>query len=227
MVVKMRIFLVVSLSIFFALPIAYGDGTIVYDNSSSFTYSTDPNNLAPDGFLPFSVYSPNELMGDEIILAGTNRQVVRFDLILSSTEPTELDTLSLVFREADFPEPGPVLWSGILHDIYVDGITTVTFDIPNVVVPDTFIWLASSDSVVAGLATYDPPTVGESWDEFWDYTKFTEKEGLWGLMALDPDPDIADPVANFGATVWAVPEPTVLGSLLFSGIFLAGKKRRK
>jgi hypothetical protein len=214
--------LVVLFTILLALPIVYGDAAIVYDNSTTPTQSIDPGWI-PEGYLAFSRYDPYEQTGDEITLAGTEREIVQFDMILSSIEPTTLSNLTLIFRELEsteqgHPEVGPVIWTDSRNNIDVDGLTTVSFSVPNIVVPDNFIWLASSDSMVSGLASFDPPTIGSSQNQFWDYSVPLD---TWYSMNFDNDP-----VANFGATVWAVPEPTTLGMLFLSGLVLSVRKNK-
>lgn len=139
--------------------------TIVYDNTST----AITGDWTPGGFWPFSQYAANEPFGNPITLAGTDRTVVQFDLILSSSQQTTLSNLTLSFYEDDGFDaymcsgaPGTQLWTTTVADVAVDGNTTVVFEVPSIEVPDTFIWIVSSDSLSAGPATYDPPTVGSS-----------------------------------------------------------------
>ncbi len=83
-------------------------------------------------------------------------------------------------------------------------------------VPDSFTWTVQFRNVdanggeSAGLDVYDPPTVGSSYKEFWEYNDNTadwEYHGTAGSTNF-----------NFAARLEAVPEPTVLALGLLSGL---------
>ncbi len=121
-----------------------GAPTVVYDNTTMPTSGS----YAPDGFWPFYVFDAPDPMGDQITLAGTGREIVEFDLILSSSQQVNLSSLTLAFYDLDptivYPGqdpdrlPGNQLWTTTLSNVLVDGITTMVFNVPNVVVPYTF-----------------------------------------------------------------------------------------
>jgi hypothetical protein len=198
--------------------------TIVYDNTTTATSGTFVLNGLPDGFWPFNQIWPDEPMGDQITLAGTARENASIDLMLSSSQPTTLTslTLSLCSLDADGYTPAGQFWSGSLQNVAVSGLTPVTFNITNLdaPLPTSFIWLASADSDVAGLATFNPPTVGSSGNFYWDHDP---DDGSWYALAFG-----GSPVANFGATVTAMPnpEPTSIAFLLLGGLAVRGKQRR-
>jgi len=196
---------------------AIGMPTVVYDNTTNFV----SGEYATDGFWPFSQYAPPdgvEGTGDQIILSGTCRTIVEFDLILSSSEPTILSSLTLAFHPVGTGGyPADPIWTNTITDVAVNGITPVVFGVPDVVVPDEFAWVAIADSMSAGLATCDPPTIGASADFFWDYDISGE---TWYPMYFE-----GNPVANFGAKVLAVPEPSSM-TLFFLGGLLAHWRRR-
>ena len=184
----------------------------VYDNTT--TPTTGGWEGVPGlalGFFPFNYYVPDEQMGDQIALAGTNRFVTEFHLLLSSSQRTDLSSLTLTFHDWDAQAgtPGAELWKDAADNVVVDGPTTVPF-FPSVLVPDTFVWTASADSMFAGLATYDPPTVGSSGNYFWD---LDSNDGLWYALWFE-----SDPIANFGAKVVAVPEPVTMLFLALGGL---------
>jgi hypothetical protein len=207
--------------------VAFGSATVVYNNSTH-TKSLGPEGLAPDGFFPLNFYTTNETMGEEIILEGTAREVVQFDLILSSTELVPNIELTLILSEwLTWSEekddwyllPEQILWTGTKNDVSVDGDTTVSFTVPNIVVPDYMAWFVKTDSLSEnfGLATCDPATTGQDPEGFWVYSPPEDK---WHLLWF-----MGDPAANFGATIKAVPEPTILGTLLLGGLFIGRRKR--
>ena len=195
--------------------------TIVYDN----TTTPVSGERLPSGFLPFSRFAPNEEMGDEIALDGNSRVVTQFSLILSSSVRTTLSSLTVAFYRNDsndaydyYGAPGTQLWTASDSNLTVDGTTTVTFSVPNVEVPDTFAWTVSAASDSAGLATYDPPRVGSSGNHYWD---LDHSDGLWYGMWF-----ASKPVANFGAQVMAVPEPTTSIVLALGGLAALWRRRR-
>jgi hypothetical protein len=222
----MSVLLVVSL--LWAFPVSAADSQIVYDNSSTPTrglHGEPP--YAGDGFWPFTM-NPNRYLGDEIVLSGDARRVVRVDVQLSSTGPTSLENLTLglfsIAPGAYYPDA--LLWLGSLADILVEGPTAVTFTVPEIQVPDRFVWaVAGPDSETAGLAVFDPPTVGASpllahpTRGYMDYYLHSSGEDLWGFMYFE-----GDPVANFGATIWAVPEPSTLALAALGGIALIRRR---
>jgi len=196
---------------------------IVYDNTTTPVKSSTSDGYAPDGFWPFDSYSTTELMGNRITLAGTDRIIREFDLILSSSQPTVLSQLTLSFYKPDGLDvrhasgaPGTQLWTDTLDDVAVNGVTTIAFDVPEVLVPDTFIWVTNADSMNAGMATYCPPTIGTTSGYFWDHSP-----GIgWYAMNFE-----GDPAASFGARVVANPEPTTLAILVLGGLAMIRRKR--
>ncbi len=249
---------VVCLLVLVVTPFAVAsEPVVVYDNSIHHTSGNE--GMATNGFLAFNDFvgtlemSEAEIqeqiqagnmelrpMGDEIILAGTERFITRFDMILFSVEPVTLDSLTLSLHAEHeysdhlpaFPLVGPALWSGTLHDVFVNGLTTVTFHVPRVEVPDMFVWLACTDnlSMKAGLATYSPPDVGENpviedphYPNPMDYYYLYEPgyfNSDWATYSLGGDPN-----ADFGAKLWAVPEPATLSVLLLGGCLLHRRRR--
>lgn len=74
----------------------------------------------------------------------------------------------------------------------------------------------------AGLLWYNPPTVGSSLDDFWEKTS-----SGWTLKRLSPS---GGPIANFGAQITAIPEPSTVQFAIMSGMALLGMatyRRRK
>jgi len=101
-------------------------------------------------------------------------------------------------------------------------------------VPGTFIWTVAFNGIVgtgdgAGLLFYDPPAVGSSFDDHWEFTGTTDNPTPhWVLADNQEIINGAELVDNFGALVTVVPEPTTVG-LLIGGAALLGiaARRRK
>jgi len=198
--------------------LAAGAPVTVYDNA---TTNNTTGSYAPNGFWPFNAFAPNEPMGDQITLnnEAPEREIVQFDVVLSSSQPVNLLTVTLAFYEIDADTwfPGDQLWATSAHNVAVDGITAVIFSVPSVVVPDSFIWVVGADSALAGLATYDAPSIGSSADFYWDHDTLG---GQWYPLRFD-----GSPIANFGAKIVAVPEPGVIAILAVSGASMICKER--
>jgi hypothetical protein len=201
---------------------ARSDPTIVYNNTSTGTRGNYVPEGLPQGFWRFNQFKPNELMGDQITLAGTDRYVTEFDLALSSSEPTTVGSMvfSLYGFDSNIFSAGDRIWTTTLANVSIDGNTIVSIPMPGVLVPDTFIWVVGADSNTAGWATFNMPTVGSSSPYyFWDLDPPTLQ---WYATAFD-----GDPAANFGARVLAVPEPTLTVLLPLAGFLMLRRKRSR
>lgn len=221
--------------------LAAGAPVVVYDNTVPIppaTTNQTTGSFTPDlshGYWAFDDKYFDEPRGDEITLADTARQIVEFQLMLASQSEVIVGGLTLQLYSYSMASydgntgsfsSGGLLWEGTKNNVVVDGLTPVIFDVPNITVPDTFLWVASTDSYDydAGLATFGPGTVGYSptrasdgLDYFWDYWA---EEDWWDPLTFN-----SDPVADFGAKVWAVPEPATISLLLLAGLFVSSKKR--
>jgi hypothetical protein len=230
-----RIF-VLQLSALAVLAAFCGTGahaSVVFDNTT--TQVTGDWGTMPSGFMAFNCMSGDETgdpTGDQITLAGTARNVTEFDLMLSSTQATTLSSLTLTFYNNDGTgylgepnAPGTVIGAPVtLNNVPVNGLTSVHFSM-NVVVPSTFIWVASASSDVAGPATFDPATIGTSGATdgsgnlaFWDFDQSDTCQ--WVLLNYDDDP-----VADFGARVIATPEPLSLALLALGALPIVRRRR--
>lgn len=194
---------------------------VVFDNTAEQIFGK----YLPSGFLPFSAYVPNEPTGELIRLGGNERAVTKFEVVLSSSQRTTVESMSLKFylpTGLDYwgnpgaPAAEP-FYSTSAESFVVDGLTTIVFDIPHVDVPDEFIWIVAADSDYAGLATYGPPTVGTSVDGWWDYDLTAR---AWFHLDL-----LQNPVVDFGTRVTAVPEPVIMPAVLLAIMALRRSRR--
>lgn len=187
---------------------------IVYDNSTT-----------PLG----SFYQSTNEFGDQIVLDGnmTDRVITTFDFEYylshnaSGNEQAELR----IYNNATRSDVGT-----LIYDSGMSSITTGNnhFEVSGLTlnVSDNISWTVQFSGVEtgesAGLLWYNPPTVGSSFDDFWEKT-----DSGWTLKRLSPD---GGPIANFGVQVTAIPEPTTIQLAVMSGMALFGMaayRRRK
>ena len=199
--------------------------SIVYDNSTTDLGKT---------------YGVNGTeFGDEITLAGTDRNVNEFQFqYFLSGNASGNETADLRFYANDGPTVSRTLPDGSTIQVPTPG--TLLYDSGsfslskgfqvadatglNVTVPNNFTWTVTLNGVdsneSAGLLLYDPPTVGSSFADFWQ-----KNNGSWNTYLFDNG---ATP-ANFAARVSAVPEPATIAYALLAGaswLGYLGFKRR-
>jgi hypothetical protein len=189
--------------------------SIVYDNTT-----TSLNNNFP--LLPEWEVNSAEA-GDEIWLGGTDREVTELKLIFNyrGTVPGTFNAL-IRFREYDesFQGPGAAFYESPLTQVQTTaGLHELTFAIPNVIVPDHFIWTIQAfdrqgSEGELGMAYFNPPTIGSSEDWLWQRGGNEWTAYSWG----------GEPYANFGAQLTAVPEPATL--LVTAAGLLSFRRRR-
>lgn len=190
--------------------------TVVYDNTT-----TSLNNNMP--LLP-EWRDDSAEAGDDIWLAGTEREVVELKLIFTyrGTIPGTMDA-RIRFRNLDPDTQNPVdafYESDLVTLPTVAGTNEYTFAIPRVTVPDHFVWTIQAYNRQGsvgelGPAYYNPATVGFSDDFFW----LSDMGSPWNQYNWG-----GDPYANFAARLLAVPEP---GALMAVGLGLTGLMRRR
>lgn len=94
----------------------------------------------------------------------------------------------------------------------------------NIALPNSFTWSVKVNGLADGetfsLKMYDPPTVGSSFDDFWQFTA----DG-WALKQVDGLPVGAG--SNFGATLIAVPEPGVMTLLGLGALAMFARRRAR
>lgn len=188
--------------------------SIVYNNSTT--------------YLGQDYLSTNEF-GDQIKLdaASTDRYVTEFNFEYylahnaSGNEKAELR----IYNNATASSIGTLIYDSGMQSIAtgynqfdVTGLgLNVTTDLSWTV---QFSGVESGES--AGLLWYNPPTVGSSFDDFWE-----KQNGVWTLKRLSLP---GSPIANFGAQVTAIPEPTTVQLAIMSGMAWLGMatyRRRK
>jgi hypothetical protein len=196
-----------------------GYASIVYDNST-----TDLNrSYFPGNGIEF---------GDEIFLSGSDRTITdfRFETFLSNNSDGN-ETGTLVLRLNDGPllspgrnAPGTAIYTSAPFDLTTGRGTVVatglSIDVPSTV--DHFTWSVVLNGVdageQAGLMLYNPPTVGSSFDDFWQ-----NASGTWNTFLVDGG---ATP-ANFAARITAVPEPSTITLGAVGTLALLGYLRLK
>jgi hypothetical protein len=194
--------------------------SIVYDNTTNSLHTNMP-------LLPAWRDNSAEA-GDEVWLTGTDRQVTQLRLLFSyrGTAPGTIDA-RIRFRTVDpgTEKPGDAFYESalIVGLPTVGGMNEYIFAIPNVVVPDRFVWTVQAYNRQGsvgelGPAYYNPATVGWSDDFYWQSDMGSEWIAYsWG----------GDPYANFAATITAVPEPASMLALAAGvGIFLRRRRSR-
>jgi hypothetical protein len=192
---------------------------VVYDNTANSLDNNFP--LLPEW------RDDSAEAGDDIWIVGSAREVVELKLLFfyRGTEPGTID-LQVRFRDVDENTQTPIgafYETGIVQDLpTVAGINEYTFAIPNVTVPDHFVWTVQAydrqGSVgELGPAYYNPATVGFSDDFFW----LSDMGSEWTAYSWG-----GDPYANFGARLTAVPEPASALALC-AGLAALCRRRRK
>jgi hypothetical protein len=175
--------------------------TVIYDNS--------------DNYLGQFFYTANEF-GDQINFstAETERTVTNFKieyyLAPTTADNNETAQVRLYRNDGVGQAPGTLLFDTGTFSIG-SGINHINLENMSLRVQEGLTWtvlfggIDEGDS--AGLLLFDPPTVGTSFDDFWE-----NSGGVWGTKTI---PAVA---ANFGAQVIAVPEPSTFALMIVGGL---------
>nr|MBA3726976.1 hypothetical protein [Armatimonadota bacterium] len=164
--------------------------------------------------------------GDEVTLVGANRNVTEMTVYYATDLliPTGNERIRIRFYAPDGPavgspprpSPGTLLWDSGSLAVYT-GWRSQRFPVPDVIVPETFIWTAAFEGPDGnpgnriGLYYFGPPSVGASdisvWQrsdpgEGWSYNEWDYSNGT-------------TPYGSFGATLWANggPEGTIFDTM--------------
>ena len=189
-------------------------GAVVYDNSAA-SSSQGVRKVTSDS-----------TVGDEVTLAGSDRQATAFDVTIYLSAGSTADaTVKFFANDGAFGKPGSLLYSSSSITLAAGqnsyGIDLTTVLNGPVVLPDTFTWAVSfsglSGGEEAGLYHYGGPSVGSSAADHW-----ADTGAGWEL--LNTGAGFSD---NFAAKVQAVPEPTTLALLGVGAAGLLMARRRK
>ena len=176
-------------------------------------------------------------IGDQILLAGTERTLSSFSFQYYLLSPTPGDeTLRLRFygQDGSSGQPGSLLFDSGTFDVPATAGSSVeiTDFTTGVAVPLTsdlpawFTWSVSFGGIgsgeSAGVNLFGAPTVGNSLVDYWENG---------GSGWVNKRVDFGDPLipTDFAATVQAVPEPSTIGLLIVGGVMVFGhfKSRRQ
>jgi hypothetical protein len=198
-----------------SIPAARGE--IVYDNSNT-----------PLGTY-FATVPDIQEFGDEVSLEGNARLFESFRFEYYGAGLSGNERARIKFYANDGPlfdataslsaEPMTLLYQSDVFNIE-NGLNTVTLtEVVGLTLPDNFTWSLAVVGLdlfeVFGLSLYGPETAGDSFDDFW---RFNSVDG-WTLNLLP-----GGVAADFGATITAVPEPSVL-SLFGLGVAAVAWRR--
>jgi hypothetical protein len=166
-------------------------------------------------------------LGDQITAAGSDRLATRLSIEIYSQglpfpnpnniPPASTDVQAQIYANDGVQgAPLSLLWqSALVHVDYQPGLTLLNFDLPQVLVPNTFTWTmafhnSSSATAPPALPSALTPTIGGNSSFFW----FRSPNGVW-----------THGTGNFGAQIEAVPEPGV-GAML-SAAFATWQLRKR
>ncbi|HVY69594.1 MAG TPA: hypothetical protein VHH73_06670 [Verrucomicrobiae bacterium] len=199
---------------------AKAQSEIVYNNTAN-----------PSGDFNASYSSAFEF-GDEVALQGVGRTLTdfQFEYFGSLTEDaSKFMLLSIYKADGTSPagSPGTLLFQTDPIQVH-NGFQSVELSgISGVTLSDDIIWTItpfginnSADKV--SLLLYDPPTIGSSANDFWQ-----KDASGWTRTVLNNSSGSA--IANFGAKITVVPEPTAGQLLMLGGVgylVFVGYKRR-
>jgi hypothetical protein len=189
-------------------------------------------------------FDPGTLqVGDEILLAGTARYLSTFSFEYwgtSSTPGAFAGSVNARIRfyvndgalQNGYPAPDtiPFYDSGWLSNLLTPTTASTVVFTAGTDFPGTGLAIPASDITwsiqfrglgqgdALGLNLYSPPTVGSDYPDYW------QDDGGWLLMTNIVSMDFG---AKFEASVTVVPEPSVVGLLLFGGMTIVAVMNRR
>lgn len=165
-------------------------------------------------------------VGDEIILGPGPRlaSTFRFEYFANNLQSGGLANEQFRIRfynnTTGFPNDVGVFYdSGLVAlpvPTDVSGRNTLQFDLSfeTIILPNDFTWSIQFSGIdagageVAGLSIYDPPNVGNGFDDYW----LRNGLGNWELRGSNGVP------ISFGAAITAVPEPSTYVLAILGGL---------
>lgn len=196
--------------------------SVVYEVSSG------PGNDFYQGFKEF---------GDELHLAGTDRVIESFSFdFFANYAQTGGMTFRIYANDgatvSGSKTPGTVLDVRTIDVTEGGGHVKIDFpfDAANVL-PDTITYTVTFSGIGAGspnraglILPNATPSVGNSFDDIWQRTGTGASD--WALIQVT-DPSGVPVIANFRATVTAVPEPGTIALMALGGAGLCIARRRR
>lgn len=188
--------------------------TIIYDNSSTpLNKFFQINGEAGDQVTPPGGGWKLDTLSFEYFASGlSGNEVAKFRIYANDGLPLSANSATARPNSLVYESPSFTPANGNFP------ITITDLRPANILLPASFTWTVSVTGVAGdekfGLKLYDPPTVGQSFDDIW------VKSGTeWTLQ------QIPGTVANFGAQFIAVPEPGALTLFGLGGLALVLRRR--
>lgn len=178
---------------------------------------------------PLDAYFASQTeFGDQITISGGGYRATAFtfEYFASGVDASSSAVLRF-YRNDGVPldstsvqAPGSLFYQSVDIPLYNGNFPQQVIDLPEGMdlLPSTFTWTITPKNLpggaVFGLKLYDPPTVGSSFDDIWQFTPTG-----WSLI------QVPGYTANFGAELIAVPEPGVVSLLAVGGLALLMRRR--
>ena len=201
--------------------------------SQSFTVYNDSAVYSHANFNFDSGSASSDSAGQEIVLGnvGANATITQFQVQIDFTGTgTPTGSVDVGFYQNNgalfngYASPGTQLWdagSTPLTAFTTGGGSTLTYTVPNIVVPKDFTYIVTFNGLTsteaAGLSIYGTASTGLNYHDAWvdTGTGYVLQEAIG-----------SEPTLEFGATMSGVPEPsTVVLGVMGACAFLA--RRRK
>ena len=166
--------------------------------------------------------------GDQVSLEGINRKLSSFQFEYNASlapSPSKIGVVRMYANDGPAGAPGTLIWETDQFSLE-NGQGRISFEnITGVILPQNLTWSLVASGLNGGekfgVQLYDPPSIGASAADYWQKNAF----GGWSLQVLNNAN--GSTVANFGARITAVPEPTTMVFAVVGGLALLGYSRRK
>jgi hypothetical protein len=196
----------ISLAAALACAVTTAQAQLLFDNTSTYLNR---------GYTPATgVECGDEIILDTGTLPAAQLSGMSFEYFNSGGNGNERVSLRFYNMGQD-GKPGTLVYDSGLSGILPTGRHVVTLNGLNVTVNKRFTWTALFTGVegaeAVGFSLYSPPSVGQDFQDFWEY-----EAGTWTLKSL-----VSPAVGDFGATFngTAVPEP---GTIAWLGVYGVG-----